>query len=193
VRHIAGWYAQKHPDEDFAESFAVWLTPGAKWRQRYRGWHALKKLRYVDRVARQVREADPLVGTGDFDITVEDMKVTLADFYRRVQRQNRTAVNVALEADLADMFLTRGRRRKNIRPAADIVEEHQQAMVDRITYWTGVRRAVVKALVERIARTCRDLQLYGESGSEPRHVVELTAYGTTLAMNYLTRGKFVLP
>ncbi len=27
VRHIAGWYAQKHPDEDFAESFAVWLTP----------------------------------------------------------------------------------------------------------------------------------------------------------------------
>ena len=35
VRHIAGWYAQKHPDEDFAESFAVWLTPDSDWKRRY--------------------------------------------------------------------------------------------------------------------------------------------------------------
>ncbi|MDQ2980216.1 MAG: putative zinc-binding metallopeptidase, partial [Acidobacteriota bacterium] len=49
VRHIAGWYAQKHPDEDFAETFAVWLTPRSQWRHRYKGWGALAKLRYVDR------------------------------------------------------------------------------------------------------------------------------------------------
>src|SRR5207237_692101 len=48
VRHIAGWYAQKHPDEDFAESFAVWLTPGSDWKRRYAGWPALRKLQYVD-------------------------------------------------------------------------------------------------------------------------------------------------
>src|SRR5438105_1292144 len=35
VRHIAGWYAQKHPDEDFAETFAVWLTPRRNWRRRH--------------------------------------------------------------------------------------------------------------------------------------------------------------
>ena len=34
VRHILGWYAQKHPDEDFAETFAVWLQPRARWRTR---------------------------------------------------------------------------------------------------------------------------------------------------------------
>jgi hypothetical protein len=45
VRHMAGWYAQKHPDEDFAETFAVWLTPGSNWRKRYRGWGAMAKLR----------------------------------------------------------------------------------------------------------------------------------------------------
>src|SRR5881394_935487 len=44
VRHIAGWYAQKHPDEDFAETFAVWLDPESNWRERYRGWEAMKKL-----------------------------------------------------------------------------------------------------------------------------------------------------
>src|SRR6266446_1856064 len=58
VRHIAGWYAQKHPDEDFAETFAVWLTPRSNWRRKYRGWPAMLKLRYVDRVARQVRDQD---------------------------------------------------------------------------------------------------------------------------------------
>jgi len=34
VRHIEGWYAQKHPDEDFAETFAVWLTPRSGWRRK---------------------------------------------------------------------------------------------------------------------------------------------------------------
>ncbi|TMQ63500.1 MAG: hypothetical protein E6K78_10580 [Candidatus Eisenbacteria bacterium] len=191
VRHIAGWYAQKHPDEDFAETFAVWLTPGSKWRRRYKGWPAMRKLRYVDHVARLVREQDPLVSTGDFDITVEDMKVTVEEFYRRMMRRNGAAVNVALEADLTDLFFARGRRRKGVKPAAEMLEEHRKTLTDKITYWTGVKRPIVHALVERIIRTCRELQLYAESGREPAYLVELTAYGTTMAMNYLTRGKFV--
>src|SRR5512138_1381875 len=60
VRHIAGWYGQKHPDEDFAETFAVWLTPRSQWRQRYKGWGALPKLQYVDRVARNLGNVDPI-------------------------------------------------------------------------------------------------------------------------------------
>jgi hypothetical protein len=57
VRHIAHHrhgrtYAQKHPDEDFAETFAVWLTPRSGWRHRYRTWPALRKLQYVDRLMR---------------------------------------------------------------------------------------------------------------------------------------------
>ena len=191
VRHIAGWYAQKHPDEDFAETFAVWLTPGSNWRRKYKAWPAFHKLRYVDRVARQVRDQDPVVSTGDFDFTVEDMKVTVAQFYRRVMRENGAAVNVALEADLADLFITRGRRRKGIRPAWEFLEEHRPMLTDKITYWTGVKRPVVRALVERIIRTCRDHNLYAEVDREAAHLVELTAYGTTLAMNYLTRGRFV--
>jgi len=191
VRHIAGWYAQKHPDEDFAETFAVWLTPRSNWRRKYKSWPAMHKLRYVDRMARRLREQDPLVTTGDFDITVEDMKVTVAQFYRRMMRENGAAVNVALESDLSDLFMARGRRRKGIRPAWELVEEHRQMLTDKITYWTGVKRPVVRALVERIIRSCRDLNLYAETGREAAHLVELTAYGTTLAMNYLTRGRFV--
>src|ERR1700758_3513527 len=69
VRHIAGWYAQKHPDEDFAETFAVWLTPRSRWREKYKGWGALAKLRYVDRVARKFRDAEPVRPQGATDVT----------------------------------------------------------------------------------------------------------------------------
>jgi len=191
VRHIAGWYAQKHPDEDFAETFAVWLTPRSNWRRKYKAWPAMRKLRYVDRVARRVREEEPLVSTGDFDVTVEDLKVTVEQYYRRLTRHNGAAVNVALEADLTDLFIVRGRRRKGIRPAWEMVEENRLPLTDKITYWTGVKRPLVRALIERVVRTCRDLELYVDCGREAATLVELTAYGTTLAMNYLTRGRFV--
>ena len=54
VLHLDSWYAQSHPDEDFAETFAVWLTPDAEWRQRYPDWPALKKLEYMDGLMRSV-------------------------------------------------------------------------------------------------------------------------------------------
>jgi hypothetical protein len=52
VRHIPGWYAQKHPDEDFSETFAVWLTPQSAWREIYRNWPCYTKLAYVDNIVR---------------------------------------------------------------------------------------------------------------------------------------------
>ena len=48
MRHLELWYAQSHPAEDFAETFAVWLDPSSKWPSRYKDWPALSKLQYVD-------------------------------------------------------------------------------------------------------------------------------------------------
>ena len=191
VRHIAGWYAQKHPDEDFAETFAVWLTPRSKWRRRYRGWPAMRKLNFVERTARRLAESDPTVGKGQFDITVEQMEMTLEEFYRETELQGKQAADLAMTADLADIFFPKGRRRKGIRRAVEIIEENRLSLTDKITRWTGVPRPVVRSLVESLARHCDEQNLWAESGGEAAYLVELTAYGTTLAMNYLTRGKFV--
>lgn len=190
VRHLAGWYAQKHPDDDFAETFAVWMTPRSNWRRRYATWPAIRKLQYVDRVARQTRLADPPVSGGEFDVTVSDMKLTLEQFYRRLRRQNRAAVTLMLDADLGDIFLKKNPRRKRVRPAADLIEMNRLSLVEKITYWTGVRRPVVKELVEQMAAACRRLELAADPRHEARYLVEVTAFGTTLAMNYLTRGRF---
>ena len=189
VRHIAGWYAQKHPDEDFAETFAVWLAPRSGWRKRYRKWPALKKLLYVDRVLKANADEEPMRKRGYPDITVDEMAIPLAEFYEHQREQTAAAVQVEMESDLPDIFLKRPGRKKT-RPAADFVLEHRELITDKIEYWTGVLRPVVRALVETMAEQCRAANLQAEVGKEARYLVELATYGTTLAMNYLTRGHF---
>ena len=62
VRHLPNWYAQAHPDEDFAETFAVWLaTPRRSGARAIAGWKALEKLEYVDALMREARKKPPLV------------------------------------------------------------------------------------------------------------------------------------
>jgi hypothetical protein len=190
VRHMEGWYAQKHPDEDFAETFAVWLTPGSRWRTRYRGWPAMRKLRYVDRMARALGDQEPVVRIGAADITVEEMHTTVEEFFKK-QAAARAPVDVALEHDLPDLFLRTRRRAAGLRPAADMIRDHHADLINKIEYWTGVRRDVVRALVDDIAETAERLKLQVATATEARTLVELTVYATTLTMNFLTRGRFV--
>ncbi len=190
VRHIEGWYAQKHPDEDFAETFAVWLTPRSRWRDRYRGWPVMRKLRYVDRMARTLGDAEPPVRLASTDITVEEMDMTVEEFFLANQPE-MGAVDVGLENDLPDFFVRKGRRTKGIRPAWELVREHRAPLINKIEYWTGVRRSVVRALVDSIQNAAERLRLYVETKAERTALVELTTYATTLSMNYLTRGSFI--
>jgi hypothetical protein len=188
VRHIEGWYAQKHPDEDFAETFAVWLTPRSAWRRRYKGWPAMQKLRYVERVARALADVEPIVKTGDVDITPDDISVTVEQFYEAAGQERLARIDIALDAHLPQIFLTR--KRKEATPAAEIVNKHRPELIEKITYWTGVPRPVIRALIDSICRTCQRMKLWGERGEEARYLVEVTVLSTTLAMNFLTRGRF---
>ncbi len=193
VRHIAGWYAQKHPDEDFAETFAVWLTPRSNWRRKYKGWGALPKLRYVNRMARKFRDAEAVKPQGNTDITVEEMETTVADYYQRMLERQPSPEGLALETDLADIFKVSRRRKRGVRPASELVKENRKAIVDKVAYWTGIQRPLVKKLLESIETRATDLNLFADVACEREHLTEVTVYATALAMNYLTRGKFVQP
>ena len=61
MRHLDVWYAQSHPDEDFAETFAVWLDPHSLWKERYRGWPVMKKLDFMDRLMGELAGTGPVV------------------------------------------------------------------------------------------------------------------------------------
>jgi len=191
VRHIAGWYAQKHPDEDFAETFAVWLTPRSGWREKYKNWGALRKLKYVDRIAHRVADAEPLKPRGETDVTVEEMTTTVGEFYQQAVEQQLAPAELALDTDLLDIFNVSKRRKKGVRPAAEVLTENQKTLVDKVTYWTGVQRPLVRKLIESIQQRAGELGLLADVAREREYLAEVSVYATALAMNYLLRGKFV--
>jgi hypothetical protein len=191
VRHLAGWYAQKHPDEDFAETFAVWLTPRSAWRKRYRGWGAMAKLQYMNRIARQLGNVDPVRRRGSTDITVDEMEATVAQFYQRVGDEIPLA-ELALDTDLRDIF-DASKRRKTAKPAHEFLHAQRKAVVDKVAYWTGAQRPLIKKLIEVIERRIEELGLFADTARESEHLIQITVYVTALAMNYMARGKFVHP
>ena len=102
----------------------------------------MRKLRYVDRMARHFGDQEPLVRTGEVDITVDDMRLTVEEFYQRAEKDRDLRIDLAMDAHLSEIFLTRKPREG--RPAAAIVTKYRRELTDKITYWTGVRRPVVR-------------------------------------------------
>ena len=137
---------------------------------------------------RALADVDPIVKTGEVDITPDDIGVTVEQFYQQAADERQARIDIALDAHLGQIFLTR--KRKESRPAAAIVGRYRPELVEKITYWTGVKRPIVNGLIDSICRTCERMKLWGEVGEEPRYLVEVTALATTLAMNFLMRGKF---
>jgi hypothetical protein len=192
VRHIAGWYAQKHPDEDFAETFAVWLTPRSAWKKRYAGWPAMQKLEYVDRLARELANRDPPrpLAKALAELPVEEMTHSLEEFYSSSLPDDAMAISdLVPDGELEDIF-TAGPAREGLVPAGTALAAHRKTMTDKIAYWTGIRRSLAKKLVETILRRSRELELFVDRAREAEQLLDVTVLATTLAMNYLQRGKF---
>jgi hypothetical protein len=196
VRHLPGWYAQKHPDEDFAETFAVWLTPRSNWRKRYRGWGAMEKLRYLNRLARKLGKSEPLRRRGQSDLTVDEMETTVAEFYRRdgdqSGREEVAVTELTPDTDLRDIFPV-SKRRKNALPAHEFLRQHRKAVIDKVAQWTGAQRPLVKTLMDTIEKRASELDLRADKTRIAEHLAEVTAYATALVMTYVTKGKFIQP
>ena len=183
VRHILGWYAQKHPDEDFAESFAVWLTPDLDWRKAYEGWPALAKLDYVERVMREVADEEPEVPSPtDDDLPVTAMRYSLADHYRSMSTRLPLTDSTIFDGDLHNIFGTE-EESPGSQSAADFLDSHRREIVGRISYWTGESASAVRQLLDMLRARVAHLGLRVR-GLEASTLIELTAFGTAVIMNY---------
>ncbi len=186
VRYIPGWYAQKHPDEDFAETFAVWLDATTNWRERYAGWGALHKLEYIERVALAVADVPPPRAHGQTDITTDEMEQTVEEMLREFHVDETPEVaDLALDADLLDIFSQSG----GDTPAVDLLRDHRRDIIDKVNYWTGVRRSLVRALVIAIEDRLAELKLVAQKERSRQQMIELTVYVTALSMTFLTGKK----
>ena len=189
VVHISGWYAQKHPDEDFAETFAVFLTPGLDWRKRYAGWAALKKLQYMEEVIQRVGRTPPLVQLAERDLDVEDMEETVLDHYRQRQLEERVELSLRdhLDQDLLGLF-----EPPDSAPASaeTLVRAESQSLIQSVTQYSGVGRPVVVALVDHLIERTAALRLSIHLDKTREYLTKLTSLVTALAMNYLYTDRF---
>lgn len=184
-------YAQKHPDEDFAETFAVWLTPRSAWREKYRNWSALKKLKYVDRLMKEIGTKKPLLTEGELINPVDTLNLTLLEYYDKSEERYRQRAQGYVDDVLMEIFGTNGKGEKRI-PAAGFIEKNRSHLVEMISHWTGEKNSSVSALINKLSDRAKDLGLNLSPRRQSRKLIEVTALATALVMNYTYEGKFTL-
>jgi putative zinc-binding metallo-peptidase len=190
VRNVPDYYAQSHPYEDFAETFAVWLNPNSRWRTRYAGWPALRKLRYVNRVAREIRDRrvprKPVVLHSE----ARTSESTLGRYYARKFRVHRVSdLSFALK-DLRTIF----RRSRSVDPkdpASDFIRRHKRHIVESVAEWSGARASKVSRVVATLAQICDENGLVVRGEAAPT-LVRVSTYAATLVVNQLRTHRWRL-
>lgn len=197
VRHLPGWYAQKHPDEDWAETFAVWLTPGRDWRAEYADWPAaLAKLEFCAATMRRLADLDPLVTDEDLDEDVGELAYSVDHFYQQYGETTDTlpqGLDGALQA-IFDDLVERGPHdppTPDERPAGALIRDLIRRLPAEVYRWTGHFPEHTRALLRQLA-TRADERGHGYlAAREPAAALALTTFVTALAMNHVHNGSYL--
>jgi hypothetical protein len=183
VQHLRLWYAQSHPDEDFAETFAVWLRPRSDWRRRYAGWPALKKLQYVDWLMEEIATEKPVITRRLRVDPLNRLTRTLAEHYRRKQARYVVEPPKIYDRDLRRIFSDSPGRRRS--PAATTFLRHNRAEIRRmVSKWTGEFQLTLDAVFDDMIERCRQLKLRAV-GSERQLRMDFTVLLTARTVHSL--------
>ncbi|MCC7124246.1 MAG: putative zinc-binding metallopeptidase [Acidobacteria bacterium] len=187
VLHLDPWYAQSHPDEDFAETFAVWLTPGANWTQRYAGWPALKKLEYMDALMRSLAGTTPTVVQADEVDPLRRERRTLRQYYRRKRRHYGVDHPAFYDRDLRRLF-SDAPAFAGQPTAAQFIARLRRPVRRLVADWTGIYQYTIDRVIEDMMTRSRELKLrLALPEDEARRA--FTVMLTVQVMNYLHSGR----
>ncbi len=192
VIHLPGWYAQKHPDEDWAETFAVWLTPGSNWRTAYaRRPVALAKLNHCAETMARLAERDPVVTADDLDEDVSELAFSLEQFYRDLAWPG-PGLTSEFDDVLRSIFerSTDPNGASQRRPASALIERLGHTMPTEVYRWTSHFPERTRLLLRHLAARAAELHLEYVVADEERIVVALTVLVTSLAMNHVHHGGY---
>ena len=197
VRHLPGGYAQKHPDEDWAETFAVWMTPNLDWKMLYADSPgALAKLEYCARTTQALADKVPEVVDTQLDYEAKDMHVTVQEYYGGFAAGS-ASVPKSIDGDLGMIFAQA--RTEPAEPAraragdgAALLRRHADLLANSVYRFTGVDPAVVHPLIGHLVARARELRLSYPLNRRDEILVGLSGFLTTLAMNYVYKGKLIV-
>lgn len=186
VRHLDGWYAQSHPEEDFAETFAIWLTPALDWKKQYRGWKALAKLEYVDELMKKLVGKPPLHVSRAKMSQASRLQSRLESYYRRRRRLYAQDFPDFFDSDLRRLF-AESSAAPSAEKAAAFLRRSRKQLLDAVSLWTGEPKFTVNRLLRALIDRCAELELRLRTDAAG---LEITAYLAALASHYRLTGKF---
>jgi hypothetical protein len=169
VQHLGQWYAQSHPTEDYAETFAVWLKPRSRWREEYADWPAVKKLEYIDTLMASLRHQPPPVRTRMHVEPLRESKRTLREHYAA-----RIAAAVPPTHRQEDRLLMRifsaTPSRSHLR-AATLLRRNRARFHRRVASHRPWRDYLIHQVIRAAIRRCEELELYvgGEARQTAKH------------------------
>ncbi|OLC51724.1 MAG: hypothetical protein AUH43_01775 [Acidobacteria bacterium 13_1_40CM_65_14] len=187
VQHLDHWYAQSHPDEDFAETFAVWLDPQAMWPTRYIGWPAQRKLEYMDRLMRELSRRRPSVKSQRKVDPLPRLKKTLGEHYRKKREHYGLDHPDFYDSDLRNLFSDSPEYAKNP-TAARFVRKIRKEVRGTVASFTDSYQYTIDQLLERVIDRCRELNLRLADGEESTKI-DFMVFLTVQTMNYLHSGR----
>jgi putative zinc-binding metallo-peptidase len=188
VLHLDAWYAQAHPAEDFAETFAVWLTPGSRWRQQYQGWPALEKLEYINRLMAQIAGMTPKNRQRSKVDPLSEIQLTLREHYQRKCQHYAFEWPAFYDRDLRRIFSQTPRH--EARPsAAGFLRNVGRELCQVVAEGTGVHQYTINQLLQDMIERCRKLKLrvaIPESQAKRKATIMLTVQ----TMNVIHSGYY---
>lgn len=187
VLHLEPWYAQSHPDEDFAETFAVWLTPDSPWRARYHDWPALKKLEYVDGLMREIATQAPSVVNRRTVDALPRLQKTLREHYAEKRQRYGVDYSNVFDRDLRRLFSDAPEARGNPSAAAFIRRARREVRT-LVARWTGEYQYVINQVIDEIDKRCRELNLR-LAGDAERAKLDFTIFVAVQTMHFLHSGR----
>jgi hypothetical protein len=184
VVHLDAWYAQAHPAEDFAETFAVWLTPRSGWRQRYREWpRALAKLEYVDALMREVCSGPQRLSSRIKIEPISRLNQTLEQHYRKKRQRYETSWPNLYDRDLRRLF-SDDKKFLDRPTAASFLRGIRKEISSTVADWTGAHNYTIDQVLQDMIDRCRQLKLRLASSPRPAKT-QATILLTVQTMNCL--------
>lgn len=187
VQHLRLYYAQSHPDEDFAETFAVWMQPRALWRKRYAGWPALRKLEYVDALMAELAEQRrPRLVRRTVD-PVRSIADTLRQYYAAKKEQYAVSFPDVYDRDLKRVFSDDPKHRHRER-ASHFIRRHRAEIRRTVTRWTGEYEFTMDAVLHDMIGRARELKLRAP-GRDRQLLLDFTGMLAVKTVHHLYSGR----
>lgn len=158
VFHLEPAYAQAHPAEDFAETFAVWLKPRSAWRAHYDGWPVIKKLEYVAELMDEIKDKPAAIVSREHVEPLKRLKKTLAEHYAQKRGQYGMDLPNLYDQHLRRLF-SDGADSAGKPSAAAFLRRHRVELRKTVANWTGEYQYTIDRVLAEMIQRCRELRL----------------------------------